>query len=543
VPFLSVIERELRVAARKPGTYWGRIVTALVGAAIWWCIASGWSNIQMAGGGNVSFSFLAYLLYLASLLSGLWFTADTLARERREGTLGLLFLTDLKTGELILGKFVGASLNAAFGLVAALPVLAVTFLLGGVTDGELIRVSLALCNVLFFSLALCFVISAFCSSNSTAIRTGFTVLMLAGVVLPLAAIVSRSIGSQLYALLSWVPPSGLIRNAFESRFLSTPSEYWGPMAATHVLGWCSIIVAGFATRWFSRERSTPMTERWKAASPARLAAEDASRLERRKQLHLENPITWLHARNQRTSLVARCAILVGIAVVWVVLLRSFGAAAPDIGLYVVICFTLHSCLKFWVASAASRCLAEDGGFGALELVLVTGVSVKTILDGLIKFLVQRFAIPMVLFLGFDAWILALIYAAGQRSEIVVVQHLAAMAFLLVDSIAIASGALWLGLKTGQSGRAALASFALVVILPLVVLYACPFLGLFRGSGDTILTCFIISCLLWDALLIRASFSKLRDQFRALASRDKSVAAAITAAYSFTPEDPKAWARM
>ena len=40
------------------------------------------------------------------LLSGVWFTADCLSEEKREGTLGLLFLTDLKGYDVVFGKLV-----------------------------------------------------------------------------------------------------------------------------------------------------------------------------------------------------------------------------------------------------------------------------------------------------------------------------------------------------------------------------------------------------------------------------------------------------
>ena len=43
------------------------------------------------------------------LLSGVWFTADCLSEEKREGTLGLLFLTDLKGYDVVLGKLVATS--------------------------------------------------------------------------------------------------------------------------------------------------------------------------------------------------------------------------------------------------------------------------------------------------------------------------------------------------------------------------------------------------------------------------------------------------
>ena len=70
------------------------------------------------------------------LLSGVWFTADCLSEEKREGTLGLLFLTDLKGYDVVLGKLVATSLNGLYAVLAAVPILALPLLMGGVAPGE-----------------------------------------------------------------------------------------------------------------------------------------------------------------------------------------------------------------------------------------------------------------------------------------------------------------------------------------------------------------------------------------------------------------------
>ena len=57
------------------------------------------------------------------LLVGTFFTADCLSEEKRDGTLGLLFLTDLHSYNVVLGKWVAASLAGFHGLLAMLPAL------------------------------------------------------------------------------------------------------------------------------------------------------------------------------------------------------------------------------------------------------------------------------------------------------------------------------------------------------------------------------------------------------------------------------------
>ena len=60
-------------------------------------------------------------------------TADSLSRERREGTLPLLFSTSLTARGIVLGKSFVHMVRALTLWLSALPMLIVPFLLGGVT--------------------------------------------------------------------------------------------------------------------------------------------------------------------------------------------------------------------------------------------------------------------------------------------------------------------------------------------------------------------------------------------------------------------------
>src|SRR5262245_53284191 len=106
--FLPIVERELRVASRKRSTHWVRIGGALVALVI----GSGFLLLTMVtsfGFGTSSlgqglFAVLTWLGLAATLAAGLFFTSDCLSEEKREGTLGFLFLTDLSGYEVALGK-------------------------------------------------------------------------------------------------------------------------------------------------------------------------------------------------------------------------------------------------------------------------------------------------------------------------------------------------------------------------------------------------------------------------------------------------------
>ena len=96
--FLPIVERELRVAARQPRTWWRRMLTTAVALALFSFILlaiSQWCSFSIIG--HDVFSALSVVGTIYALLAGPLTTADCLSRERREGTLGLLFLTDLRS--------------------------------------------------------------------------------------------------------------------------------------------------------------------------------------------------------------------------------------------------------------------------------------------------------------------------------------------------------------------------------------------------------------------------------------------------------------
>src|SRR3954466_1462962 len=151
--FLPIVERELRVRARHKITHRFRLGSALVAMLLvvfMLFMASAGSSAQSVG--QPMFHALSWLAFGYCLFEGVRTTADCLSEEKRNGTLGLLFLTDLKSYDVVLGKFMASSLNSFYGLLAIFPPLAIPILIGGVTGGEFWRLVFVLVNTLFFSL-------------------------------------------------------------------------------------------------------------------------------------------------------------------------------------------------------------------------------------------------------------------------------------------------------------------------------------------------------------------------------------------------------
>src|SRR5512144_2274542 len=130
-----LVERELRAGARRPLFYWLRGLLALAagfqGYELLDRFAKGpplapnlipWLPSGAFITGADLLHQMSWLLFLATLLMGL-VSADSITRERREGTLGLLLLTDLTPRGIVWGKMLSCGLTSFLVLLGSLPAL------------------------------------------------------------------------------------------------------------------------------------------------------------------------------------------------------------------------------------------------------------------------------------------------------------------------------------------------------------------------------------------------------------------------------------
>src|ERR1700728_713159 len=125
--FLPIADRELRVSSRRHFTYWSRVIAAGFIMLVFGMLMLGTISISPAMGlsvGQMAFSTLKWLAFLFACSAGIFLTSDSISEEKREGTLGLLFLTDLHGYDIVFGKLISQSLLAFYCLVAAFPILA-----------------------------------------------------------------------------------------------------------------------------------------------------------------------------------------------------------------------------------------------------------------------------------------------------------------------------------------------------------------------------------------------------------------------------------
>jgi ABC-type transport system involved in multi-copper enzyme maturation permease subunit len=198
----AVVERELKSESRNAFTYWLRVAGAGT------LLAAGFGSLSASGSlqaGAQIFSELGTYVF-----GGIWIlvplaTSDVISRERREGTLGLLYLTPLTSPGIIMGKAFAHMLRFLTVLFATLPVLAIPIVLGGVTWQSASRTALLHLTALSWAIAASLMASSLCKRLFSALF--------------LALILNAVYAAVFYASIS-LGPKAVALNSFLCLFIS-----------------------------------------------------------------------------------------------------------------------------------------------------------------------------------------------------------------------------------------------------------------------------------------------------------------------------------
>ena len=241
------------------------------------CVAAATLFLATAGGarfardGGILFSLLTTYAFVLALAAGVFVTADALSEEKRTGTLGLLFLTDLNGYDVVLGKFVARALGPFYALCAIVPVTAVSLAMGGVTGGEFWRLALVLLNTLFLSLTAGMWVSARCRESQHAVAgTLALLLVLLTTHAAAAGIVKLPTG---WHTLAWLSPSFAFQTAQEANYAGRAGAFWCSLVVTNLIGWLLLALASrkIQSAWQDqppRARRRTMARRTYHPSPA-----------------------------------------------------------------------------------------------------------------------------------------------------------------------------------------------------------------------------------------------------------------------------------
>jgi len=461
--FLPLVQRELRVIARRSGTYWIRFAAALLALLF---LVPGLFIVAVSGGKNVGqtlFTMMSYYGFVVCLLAGAFLGADCIAEERREGTLGFLFLTDLKGYDIVLGKFLGASLNAFYSLFAILPILGLCLLAGGVTGGEFWRMSLALLDALFFSMALSIFVSARLKSVSqpTMLALGllFGAWFFGYQVFKLSTVVTSNALSRPLFWLSMTCPGQAFSLATAAGYLYRSGDFWRALVVSNLAGLVMVGLASWRLDHSVDAPNAPVSIRRKGHRSRRL-------------LEVE-PIAWLLDDSRSRRLFVWVLAIVGSVVA---LASAQGSAGILIGWATG---GFYFILKLLFAAQACRFFAEGRRTGALELLRTTPLGGRQMISGQWAMLRRIFLWPVCILLGSHlvavVWTVFFTSSPGFMPFVFgmgSVTFFYAVARHALDFLAIGWMGMWIALVCRQPNRAVWLTILFTVLIP-VVLFCVP----------------------------------------------------------------------
>jgi hypothetical protein len=411
-----VILRELRAGSRRWTTYWLRLLAAFaVVVTIAWWLSTPKIIIVRQPGREI------FLQMHRVILATIWIvvplmTADCLSREKREGTLGLLFLTNLRAWNIVFAKAAVAGLAALTMWLSVIPIITVPVLMGGLPAREIIlSCSLALGSICC-ALAAGMIASAASRRASGAVALAIFFSYAGHIVfLALVAILGHRFQSLIFpgASNNW-------ERSFSSGFLivwnlyGPPTWFAGPVptgSATALssvalfvpffsfLVSCAIalLAAGIVRRnWQDKPKTKRQTE-MESFFCAPVFWTGLFRRWMRFSLQ-RNPIGWL----ERRTWTGRIA-----ALVWFAVMISFASAVVSYaGAFSGEDSVLNGLMWMLLASiayVAAGSFRRERETGALELILVTPLNERQIISGRLRGIWIQF-LP-----AFAVWLAIVVY--------------------------------------------------------------------------------------------------------------------------------------
>jgi len=382
---LPVIQRELAASARQTSTYTSRTAGAAALLAV--CAYVGLKYQFAAGLGTVLFSQLH-----AALLAAIWLfvpmlIADCISRERREGTLALLVLTALRPRDIVIAKGLTQSLRALTLCLAALPVLTIPFLLGGVSGSQVIASVTSALSSLCLVTGTALLASSLCKSWTRAISLAMTLSALC------FWLVIQAFGFQVLS-------AGMVTTMFVRNGVSISARFAAPAGmASQMFPVCSVawlfLLVAIAARNVSRAAREEPPSATMTALHRRFFTPMFFTGTLKRWLRWElyrNPIGWLEQR----SWVNRLVLWIWFAILVSVYTWYFSNMAFLVHSFVMLQTILAWLMAGSIAATASGSFRRERETGVLELLLVAPLDEWFIVFGRLRGIWTQFAPSVIL---------------------------------------------------------------------------------------------------------------------------------------------------
>jgi ABC-type transport system involved in multi-copper enzyme maturation permease subunit len=506
--FAPLVHRELKVQARKNLAFQSRFLAAVATLLLCFVYLSlGNPGSTRPPSGTSLFYVISILLFAFALFGGLIFTVDAISMERREGTLSLLFLTDLEPIDFILAKMAATSVIAVYTVLAVFPLLSLCLFLGGISFAQVLRASVCILSTLLFSLSLCLWISSRHVQQTTAVRTALAwLLAITGG--PWLLFVLQ--GFHLVRGWSWTLWLSPAEHFLQAIGLSQrASWFWFSIL---LIGACSILFLWLAHRqllYLASQDARDALSEGKA-----FHREHASRRPRALE---KNPVAWALGKSRTISIVAW--ILAAGSVIsscWsrenpfnAVQSTSLKGSTLFIGQGGFGYFNIIGvALKILFAAQVQRLVTELQRDQACETLLTTPLTIATIVQGVWKCLWGHFKGPTILYtfglqLAFILHWISIIRNPNQPTDLVpfIVFSLYNGLEFLMSLLAIGWMGMFLALRCNPSAWALPLNLFFVLLLPMLLV--------------------LVPNVLIHLFIIGFARSRLLEKFRLLAARDQT----------------------
>jgi len=300
---LPIAERELLVLSRAGTTWRSRVGTS----AVVFLFGVAFALLYHYGGQMAmaqAMRVIGVALSMMCLFAGVSLTADSIAEEKRAGTLGLLFLTHLSPLQIVLGKLVAHGVLGFYVVLCALPLLSMSMIFGGMSFTDVLLAVFVALNVLFFSAAVGLLASSICREKRRAGTLGMLILMLFWQGFAILALALRATGApQLLVDVATPASLNLSRlSGFGVASLLPSTSMWWQVAWPQIAGWALVGLATWQLRrgWQDEppRNRRGLRELWNTLSFGR----PATRVKLRRKLLDRNPFMWLASRDRLQTL-------------------------------------------------------------------------------------------------------------------------------------------------------------------------------------------------------------------------------------------------